>query len=122
METAVIEFQGAYFRKSKCNPQAVLVQFDGVLLHVWHLSDPFHRLLTSDVFHLPKVFGRRRQHIKLPNGGRIETEDMSALGRLQNFSKKPLTSADKKSVVTMVVIIVALLILMAIAPIVIQLS
>ena len=61
----------------------VLVQFDGVLLHVWHMKDPFHRLLTSDVFRLPPSMGKRKRYIKLPNGGRIETDDFNALSTLQ---------------------------------------
>lgn len=86
MENPLIEFKGAYYRKGRCTPQSVLVQFDGVVLHVWHMSDPFHRLLTSDVFRLPPAIGRGKRCIKLPNGGRIETDDLNALGTIQSSS------------------------------------
>ena len=81
-EPKVIEFKGAYYKKGRSAPQSVLVQFDGVLLHVWHMSDPFHRLLTSDVFRLPLAIGQRKRCIKLPNGGRIFTDDINALQSL----------------------------------------
>ena len=80
----LIEFKGAYYKNSRNEPQSVLVQFDGVLLHVWHMSNPFHRLLTSDVFRLPASIGRGKRHIKLPNGGRIETDNLDALTTIRS--------------------------------------
>lgn len=85
----MIEFKGTYFQSSKAEPIVVLVQFDGVLLHVWHLSDPFHRLFSSDEFQISGLFGKTRHAIKLPNGGRVETDDT------QNFNK--LVSNHKDS-------------------------
>jgi hypothetical protein len=80
----MIEFKGTYSHESSADSRSVLVQFDGVLLHIWHLSDPFYRLLTSDVFHLScKQFGGNHR-IKLPNGGFIETEDHDAMILLRN--------------------------------------
>ena len=79
----MIEFEGTYSHESSAESHSVLVQFDGVLLHIWHLSDPFYRLLTSDVFHLScKQFGGNHR-IKLPNGGLIETEDHDAVTLLR---------------------------------------
>jgi len=75
----MIEFRGAYFNKSTDESKSVLVQFDGVLLHVWHLADPFCRLLTSDVFSLKPSIVSGKRCIKLPNGGKIETDDTNAL-------------------------------------------
>lgn len=83
MEMFMIEFKGSYYKRTKANATAVLVQFDGVLLHVWHLSDPFYRLLSSDVFHLSSPLFKGRPRIKLPNGGLIETEDVEAIDALQ---------------------------------------
>jgi hypothetical protein len=75
----MIEFEGTYSHESSSDSHSVLVQYDGTLLHIWHLSDPFYRLLTSDVFHLScKQFGGNHR-IKLPNGGRIETADHDAM-------------------------------------------
>jgi len=80
----MIEFKGAFYKSKTTPSQSVLVQFDGVLLHIWHMSNPFHRILSSDVFDLPCSMGRKRRYIKLPNGGRIETDDIQALTLLQS--------------------------------------
>ena len=79
----MIEFTGEYIRKSASHSQSVLVQFDGVLLHVWHMSNPFYRLLTSDVFRLPPAITSKNRCIKLPNGDRIETDNLNALMTIQ---------------------------------------
>ena len=78
----MIEFKGAYSNKATKESKSVLVQFDGILLHIWQRSDPFCRLLTSDVFTLPPVLGKRKRYIKLPNGGKIETDDLEAFSLL----------------------------------------
>lgn len=78
----MIQFKGAYFNRATKESKAVLVQFDGVLLHIWQLTDPFCRLLTSDVFSLQPAFGKRKRYIKLPNGGKIETDDIIAFSSL----------------------------------------
>ncbi len=80
----MIEFKGAFYKNKSTPSQSVLVQFDGVLLHIWHMSNPFHRILSSDVFDLPGSMGNKRRYIKLPNGGRIETDDMQALTLLKS--------------------------------------
>lgn len=74
----MIEFKGVYFNKATNESKTVLVQFDGVLLHVWQMADPFCRLLSSDVFSLQIPIGKGKRYIKLPNGGKIETEDINA--------------------------------------------
>ena len=81
---AMIEFKGAYFNKTTNESKSVLVQFDGVLLHVWQITDPFCRLLTSDVFTLSAPLRKAKRSIKLPNGGRIETSDIKAFITLQS--------------------------------------
>jgi hypothetical protein len=78
----MIEFKGAYFNKVTNESKTVLVQFDGVLLHVWQMADPFCRLLSSDVFFLHTSIGKGKRYIKLPNGGKIVTEDTNALASL----------------------------------------
>ena len=75
----MIEFNGLYHSKTDKHPQAVKVQFDGVLLHVWHGSNPLYRLLTSDVFRLPLSITGRIPYILLPSGDRIETDNSDAL-------------------------------------------
>ena len=78
----MIQFKGAYFNRATKESKSVLVQFDGVLLHIWQMTDPFCRLLTSDVFTLQPSFGKRKRYIKLPNGGKIETDDIAAFSSL----------------------------------------
>lgn len=78
----MIEFKGKYFQFPKAKPVSVLVQFDGVLLHVWHLPDPFYRLFTSDDFHITNALGKPNHIIKLPNGGRVETDDTQTFKKL----------------------------------------
>lgn len=85
----MIECKGAYYRTKTSPSQAVLVQFDGVLLHVWHMSDPFHRILASDVFSVQKAIGKSRYYIKLPNGGKIETDNFSAVISLKSCCQHP---------------------------------
>jgi hypothetical protein len=80
----MIEFKGTYYKSKTTPSQSVLVQFDGVLLHVWHMSNPFHRILASDVFHVQNTMSRGRRFIKLPNGGRIETDDVKAIVLLRS--------------------------------------
>jgi len=79
----MIEFKGTYFQQVKSGAMDVLVQYDGVLLHVWHLADPFYRLISSDVFHVAGSAFKPRHIIKLPNGGRIVTDNGQAVDMLQ---------------------------------------
>ncbi len=83
----MIEFKGTYFQSHKAEPIVVLIQFDGVLLHVWHLPEPFHRLFTSDEFHIAGLLGKTRHIIKLPNGGRLETDDTQTFKKLESTYK-----------------------------------
>jgi len=88
----MIEFKGAFYKNKAMPSQSVLVQFDGILLHIWHMSNPFHRILSSDVFDLPSSMGSKRRYIKLPNGSRIETDDVQALSLLQSNCRPRLTA------------------------------
>lgn len=96
----MIEFNGTYRHESSNDSQAVLVQFDGVLLHIWHVADPFYRLLSSDVFQLDfsRLSGACR--IKLPNGGHVETHDQDAFIRLQdNYHPMMYPSISKRTLI-----------------------
>jgi hypothetical protein len=86
----MIEFKGTYYKTNSTTAQTVLIQFDGVLLHVWHLSDPFHRIFASDVFRVPYSLARHRPFIKLPNGGKIESDDTKSLIQLRTTSRSLL--------------------------------
>jgi hypothetical protein len=80
----MIEFKGAFYKNKTSPPQLVLVQFDEVLLHVWNISYPFHRILSSDDFSIPVNPIHRRLYVRLPRGGRIETDDAKALALLKS--------------------------------------
>lgn len=94
----MIEFKGFYHQSTHSEAVIVLVQYDGLRLHVWHLAEPFHRLVTSDQFHIALSFAKTRRTIKLPNGGRIETDDRGAVQQLsqsdRTFSCNHHTCAD----------------------------
>jgi hypothetical protein len=77
----MIEFKGTYYHHNSAS-KPVLVQYDGALLHIWQTADPFCKLLKSDVFHLQPEIGKGRRCIKLPNGYRIETNDVDAFRSL----------------------------------------
>ena len=78
----MIEFKGSFYQQSKVDPIGVLVQFDGIILHVWHLSEPFYRLLSSAEFRISPSFSNGCCAIKLPNGDRVETSDSQAINLL----------------------------------------
>ena len=86
----MIELRGVYFKSKSSPPQSVLVQFDGISLHIWNMTSPFHRILSIDVFRLPFNLGQKRCWIKLPNGSRIETDDIQALAALKSSCRSPL--------------------------------
>jgi hypothetical protein len=87
-EFKVIEFKATYHYRTKADSIEVLVQYDGVILHVWHLSEPFHRLVSSDEFQIAKpILPANRHTIKLSNGGRIRTDDRQAFDRLSQRLK-----------------------------------
>jgi hypothetical protein len=84
----MIEFKGTYHLISQADPVTVLVQYDGMILHVWHVSEPFHRLTLSDEFQISNRFiSRSRSAIKLPNGSCIKTDDQGALEQLSRLRK-----------------------------------
>ncbi|MFZ1984516.1 MAG: hypothetical protein WAU91_08880 [Desulfatitalea sp.] len=83
----MIEFKGFYHPSTHSEAVVVLVQYDGLRLHVWHLAEPFHRLVTSDQFHIALSFVKTRQTIMMSNGGRIETDDRDAVKQLSQINK-----------------------------------
>lgn len=78
----MIEFRGTYCDRSNSKSLVVLVQFDGVLLHVWHQSDPFYRILSCDAFQIATSLVKGQRCIKLSNGDRILTDDITAADTL----------------------------------------
>jgi hypothetical protein len=84
----MIEFKGFYFRPDNIKALSVLVQFDGTFLHVWHLSDPFYRLISSDDFYVVSNRSDGKGIIKVSNGIRIESDDQRMLSQLKTKSQK----------------------------------
>lgn len=85
----MIEFKGTYVSQFTPDAVSVLVQYDGVVLHIWHLPEPFHRLVSSDEFRVTKSrIAGNRHTIKLPNGGHVKTDDCQAFERLRQTQKR----------------------------------
>lgn len=78
----MIELKGTYTGKSTVKPTSVLVQFDDNLLHVWHLRDPFYRIALSSSFLVSFSSKPDLGYITLSDAGRIETQDVDTLQRL----------------------------------------
>jgi hypothetical protein len=87
----MIEFKGIYYKNKNTPCQSVLVQYDGVLLHVWHMANPFHRILASDVFSVPGSICNGKRLIRLPNGAKIETDDVRAHVLLQSKTRNAMS-------------------------------
>ena len=79
----MIELKGIYHNSINKNPLSVLVQYDGQLLHVWHLTDPFYRLRSGSRFSIKPKNKKSEKVIKFPDGASIETENTDALESLQ---------------------------------------
>lgn len=75
----------------------VLVQFDGVLLHVWHQSDPFYRIVSCDAFQMVTSLIKGQRCIKLSNGDRILTDDIQAADNLSQSDSTRHHSASSLS-------------------------
>lgn len=88
----MIEFKGTYVQNGNMD---VLVQYDGVLLHVWHLADPFYRLISSDVFQIGRSNFKSYHTIRLPNGGYIETDNLQAVDLLMQHHRYALHKRSK---------------------------
>ncbi|MBT8340135.1 MAG: hypothetical protein HKP58_08435 [Desulfatitalea sp.] len=112
----MLEFKGTYFQRMKSKATVVLVQYDGVLLHVWHLSEPFCRLFSSDVFQICAPLFTAHQIIKLPNGGRIETDNGRALEELSamhhTISEQEASRSERFWTITLIVMMVLLVVLL----------
>lgn len=99
----MIEFRGTYSPKSDGKAMMVLVQFDGVLLHVWHQSDPFYRILSCDAFQVASSLMKGQRCVKLSNGDRIWTDDLHATDSLSQSDANDRKSAGSLSKSTWIV-------------------
>ena len=108
----MIEFKGTYVQKVKSSDIDVLVQYDGVLLHVWHLTDPFYRLISSDVFHIGSANFRSNQIIKLPNGGIIKTDNHHAVDLLMQRHRYALHKRTQISPQHLIIALISALMLL----------
>lgn len=78
----MIELKGIYYNKIEHDPMAVLVQYDGRLLHVWHLTDPFYRLRSGSRFAIKSKQKTEAKVIQFSDGAHIETDNIEALNTL----------------------------------------
>jgi hypothetical protein len=87
----MIELNGFYYKKAQ-NSEAipVLAQFDGRLLHVWHLSDPFYRVRTSKKFRICSTKNETLKTIRFQDGACIETDNLEILDRLDASARSSI--------------------------------
>lgn len=110
----MIELKGIYYNDSKHSPVAVLVQFDGQVLHVWHLTDPFFRLRSSSRFVIKHIKKKAEKIIKFPDGAYIESENVEALDMLTQKINRKCTSKSQTTCSKATIIFIAVLILLLI--------
>lgn len=110
----MIELKGIYYNDGKHSPMAVLVQFDGQILYVWHLTDPFFRLRSSSQFVVKQIKKKAEKIIKFPDGAFIESENAEALDILMQKSNRTRTSKGQTICSKSTMIFIALLILLLI--------
>jgi hypothetical protein len=95
----MIEINGFYYKKAQNNKTIpVLVQFDGRLLHVWHLSDPFYRVRTSKEFRICSSKNEALKMIRFQDGACIETDNHEILDRLNASSQSSMPKRCCKTV------------------------
>ena len=119
----MIELKGSLQQGDRNKVLPVLVQFDGDLLHVWHLADPFYRLLSSDDFSIMVAgFGRPGGVIKTPSSHiHIETDDLHALQELKKSSDRLRRETKRKSIKLPLLFIAAAMICLLIGMVLVQL-
>lgn len=111
----MIELKGIYYSDSKHGPMAVLVQFDGRLLHVWHLADPFFKLRSSSRFTIKPAKKKREKMIKFPDGACIQSDNIDALDTLMENTRHSITSNHSLFLKNGTLIVIAALILILLA-------
>ncbi len=91
----------------------VLVQFDGAYLHVWHLADPFYRLISSDDFTIVPASAGQSGMIRASSSICIETDDTQKLQHLKTSSdhlrRINTRKAVKLPIIAMTVALICLL-------------
>jgi hypothetical protein len=112
--SAMIEFKGIYYNDNKKKPVAALIQFDGQLLHVWHLTDPFFRLRSSPRFAVKRTNKKEGKMIKFPDGACIETDNNHALETLMEKINASHASKCRVPCKKGAIVFIALLILLLI--------
>jgi hypothetical protein len=107
----MIELKGSYYQSDGKKALPVLVQFDGAFLHVWHLADPFYRLISSDDFSIASSGNGRPGIIKATsNNIRIETDDLQSLQKLKTRSDRLRRVKTRKAIKIPMIIITAALV------------
>lgn len=83
----MIELNGFYYQNDNNNESIpVLAQFDGRLLHIWHVSDPFYRVRTSKKFRICVSKNGSCERIRFQDGARLETDNLEILEQLNTIA------------------------------------
>ena len=106
----MIEFKGSCRPIVSRKTLPVLIQFDGTFMHVWHLGDPFYRLISSDDFTILPSSDRRMRIIRAAHGLCVETKDSHELQQLKMHSDQLRRLNMRKAVKRPLIAIAAALI------------
>lgn len=79
----MIDFEGTYFDGKSSRDQAVSVQFDGRRLHIRGEAVSETRMIEE--CEISPVLGKTRRIFKLPGGARLETDNLQAVAKLEQF-------------------------------------
>lgn len=77
------QFQGTYLDGKSSNPHPVTVCFDGVNLHIKGEAANF--AVSLEECEITPPLGRTRRSIRFPSGAICETDDLNAIGALENI-------------------------------------
>ena len=111
----MIEFKGSYYQADNRKVLPVLIQFDGTYLHVWHLADPFYRLISSDDFTIMPGPGGRAGSIRVSSSICVETDDLQELQKLKTNSERLRRLNTRKALKLPIIAITAALICLMLA-------
>jgi len=81
----MIEFKGTYFDGRSSKAYAVSIQSDGQRIRIAGNADGLPLLFPLGKCRLTPPLGRTRRSILLPNGGRCDTADLRAFGKLESL-------------------------------------
>ena len=81
----MIEFKGTYFDGQSSRAYAVSIYSDGQQIRITGNADGLPLIFPLAKCRLTPPMGKTRRSVLLPNGGRCDTHDLRAIGRLERI-------------------------------------